>query len=243
MRVRSLVGLLPLIAVEILHKDQLDELSGFSKRKEWFLRERPELGRHFTWSEDGSKLLLALCPPERLKALLKRMLDSEEFLSPFGIRSLSRAHEKEPFSVRLGGRSFEVRYEAGESQSGMFGGNSNWRGPIWFPINYLLIDALKRYHAFYGDQLKIEFPTGSGEEKNLLEIARDIEKRLVSLFKPGQNGVIPAVPELSARQPADLWAEPLLFHEYFHADSGKGLGACHQTGWTALVARCLEDLV
>lgn len=243
MRVRSLVGLLPLIAVEILHRDQLDELTGFGKRKEWFLRERPKLARHFTWSEDGSKLLLALCPPDRLKALLQRMLDSEEFLSPFGIRSLSKAHENRPFSVRLGGRSFEVCYEAGESESGMFGGNSNWRGPIWFPINYLLIDALKRYDAFYGDSFKVEFPAHSGQQMSLMEVARAIEQRLVSLFKPGSNGIIPAIPELSTREPAELWSEPLLFHEYFHADSGKGLGACHQTGWTALVARCLEDLV
>lgn len=242
MRVRSLVGLLPLIAEEILHKEQLDAMPGFSKRMQWFLRERPELARHFTWNKEGTKLLLSLCPQERMEALLTRMLDDEEFLSPFGIRSLSKAHQKAPFTVRLGGQSFTVAYEAGESQSGMFGGNSNWRGPIWFPINYLLVDALKRYHAFYGDGLQVEFPAKSGRRCSLLGAARGIEERLVSLFAQRGDGSVPAIPGLSQRQPAELWSESLLFHEYFNAETGEGLGACHQTGWTALVARCLEDL-
>lgn len=241
LKVRSLVGLLPIIAVEILHQDKLHDASGFKKRMEWFLNERPGLRQHLTWSPDGCKVLLSICPRHRLKALLKRMLHSEEFLSPYGIRSMSKAHHQNPFVLNLAGQTFAVSYEPGESQTGMFGGNSNWRGPIWFPINYLLIDALKRYHAFFGDDLKMPFPTDGGPSMNLLEIARELEQRLVSLFQ-NRVGGIPAMEELSHKEPAELWSEHLLFHEYFHAETGKGLGACHQTGWTALVTRCLEDL-
>lgn len=242
MRIRSLVGLLPLIAVEILNKEQLEEMPGFRHRMNWFLEEQPTIGRHFQHSPDGTTLLLALCPESRMRSLLERMLDEEEFLSPFGIRSLSKIHQDHPFSVEYGGQTFTVDYEPGESRSGMFGGNSNWRGPIWFPINYLLIDALKRYHAFYQDRFKVEFPTGSGRELNLLEVARQLEGRLVSLFKRGPDGQVAAMPDLCQKEPTELWNEELLFHEYFHAETGKGLGASHQTGWTALVARCLEDL-
>ena len=241
LRVRSLVGLLPIIAVEVLHEDRISGTSGFRKRMDWFLKERPALAEHLIWSLDGKDVLLSLCPQHRLQALLTRMLHSEEFLSPFGIRSLSKAHQKEPFVLNLAGKRYSVSYEPGESQTGMFGGNSNWRGPIWFPVNYLLIDALKRYYAFFGDDFKVPFPTESGPPMSLLEVARELEARLVSLFRTKQ-GRIPAIDELSQREPAELWTESLLFHEYFHAETGKGLGACHQTGWTALVARCLEDL-
>jgi hypothetical protein len=243
MRVRSLVGLLPLIAVEILDKEQLGRMKGFRRRMEWFLREDPILGRHFQHSADGSRLLLSLVPESRLRSLLERMFDEQEFLSPFGIRSLSRVHERHPFRLEYQGQLFEVRYEPGESRTGMFGGNSNWRGPIWFPINYLLLDALKRYYAFYGDSFQIELPTGSGRRVNLLQAARELESRLASLFRVGPDGRIPSMPELSSRTPAELWTDGLLFHEYFHAETGKGLGACHQTGWTALVTRCLEDML
>ncbi len=242
MRIRSLVGLLPMIAVEILDREQIGRMDGFEKRMSWFLKEDPDLGRHFQFSEDGNRMLLSLVPEARFRALLERMFDEDEFLSPFGIRSLSRVHEDEPFSIDYGGQTFGVRYEPGESQTGMFGGNSNWRGPIWFPINYLLIDALKRYYAFYGDSFTLELPTGSGNMVTLLEAARELENRLVSLFREDEGGVIPAVPNVSQKEPRELWTEGKLFHEYFHADTGKGLGACHQTGWTALVARCLEDL-
>lgn len=241
LRVRSLVGLLPLIAVEVLEVGRLDELDGFRKRMEWFLHERPQLAKYFSWSEDKTQLLLSICPVDRLRSLLERMLDPAEFLSTFGIRSLSKAHDHEHYVLNLAGRRYRVSYEPGESQTGMFGGNSNWRGPIWFPINYLLIDALKRYHAFFGDRFTIAFPRGSEQELNLLEVARELEKRLVSLFQK-RDGIIAALPELSQRGDPELWTDNLLFHEYFHAETGKGLGACHQTGWTALVARCLEDL-
>jgi hypothetical protein len=242
MRVRSLVGLLPLIAVEILDRDQLDRMPGFRNRMDWFLREDASLGQHFQHSPDGKKLLLSLAPESRFRSLVERMLDEDEFLSPFGIRSLSRFHERHPFHIEYEGQSFGVSYEPGESRSGMFGGNSNWRGPIWFPINYLLIDALKRYYAFYGDDFKVELPTRSGNWVTLLEAARDLENRLVSLFRADPDGQIPSVPNVSVKEPRHLWTEGRLYHEYFHAESGKGLGACHQTGWTALVVRCLEDL-
>lgn len=238
MRVRSVVGLLPLIAVEILEVDRLHQMTGFRKRMDWFLSERPGLAQHLTWSEDGRKILLSLCPKQRLGKLLQKMLDPDEFLSPFGLRSLSKAHEEEPFVLRFGGREFSVGYEPGESRSGMFGGNSNWRGPVWFPINYLLIDALKRYHAFFGESYKVPFPALGGEQLTLLQVARELESRLVSLFLPTQ-GSVPALAGLDDRA---WWDDQLLFHEYFHAETGQGLGACHQTGWTSLVARCLEDL-
>lgn len=241
-RVRSLVGLLPLIAVEILDQAELNKMSGFHDRMTWLLREDPELSGRLQRSTDGKKILLSMVPEDRFRSLLERMFDEREFLSPFGIRSLSRTHEEQPFSIRYDGQVFRVNYEPGESQTAMFGGNSNWRGPIWFPINYLLIDALKRYHAFYGPDFQVEFPTGSQNFLNLLEAARELERRLVSLFRQTPDGTIPSMPEISRSQPRDLWTEGLLFHEYFHADTGKGLGACHQTGWTALVARCIEDL-
>lgn len=242
MRVRSLVGLLPLIAVEILDKEQVNSKKRFRRRMDWFLKEAPSLGRHLQRSSDGSRMLLSLVPRSRLLSLLERMLDEKEFLSPYGIRSLSRSHEEQPFTVNYKNKSFQVRYEPGESQTTMFGGNSNWRGPIWYPVNYLLIDALKRYYAFYGDELKVELPTGSGNLVNLLEVARDLERRLVSLFRRDDDDRIPATAELSSRKPRELWNSGRLFHEYFHAETGQGLGSCHQTGWTALVASCLEDL-
>lgn len=242
MRVRSLVGLLPLIAVELLDPIQLQAMDGFSQRMQWFLREQPALAKLLQISPCGQRWLLSLVPEERLRYLLQRMLDEAEFLSPYGIRSLSKAHQKAPFTLSHHGQTFSVRYEPGESESAMFGGNSNWRGPVWFPINYLLIDALKRYYAFYGDRFQVEFPTGSGQPKSLLEVARELERRLVSLFRRDASGRIPATPELSQREPQAVWSEGRLFHEYFHAETGKGLGASHQTGWTALVARCLEDL-
>ena len=242
MRVRSLVGLLPMIAVEILDKDELEKMKGFHQRMKWFLNEDPLLHRHFQHSPDGEKVLLSLVPESRFRSLLETMFDENEFLSPFGIRSLSRVHEDHPFSIEYEGQTFRVEYDPGESRSPLFGGNSNWRGPIWFPVNYLLLDALKRYYAFYGDAFKVELPTRSGNWVTLLEAARNLEDRLVGLFRKDKHGRIAAVPNTSVKEPRHLWDEGKLFHEYFHAETGKGLGSCHQTGWTALVTRCLEDM-
>jgi len=174
--------------------------------------------------------------------VLRTMLDERELLSPFGVRSLSRAHLERPFELELGGERHGVKYSPGESDSGLFGGNSNWRGPIWFPVNYLLVEALERYGHFYGDTLKVEHPTGSGKMHTLTEVARDLQTRLASLFLPDATGARPAHggDRRYAEDPA--FRDLVLFHEYFHADDGRGLGASHQTGWTALVVRCLEDI-
>ena len=169
------------------------------------------------------------------------MLDEKEFLSPFGIRSLSAAHGEQPFRFELGGTHHEVEYMPGESDSGMFGGNSNWRGPIWFPMNYLLVQSMKRYHAYYGDDFKVECPTGSGTLMTLLEVARELERRLVSLFEMNEETGRPSHGEESQYRDDPAWKDLILFYEYFHADTGKGLGASHQTGWTALVASMLRS--
>jgi hypothetical protein len=247
LRVRSLVGLLPLVAVELLEHEITDRLPGFSKRLHWFLDNRPELARYVSCREendhkDCTHLLLAIPTRERLEQALRTMLDEREFLSPHGIRSVSRVHEASPYIFRCAGCEHRVDYVPGESDSWLFGGNSNWRGPIWFPINYLLVEALERYHRFYGDHLRVECPTGSGRWMNLQEVAREISARLARLFLPDAAGHRPVHDghERYAQDPH--WKSLVLFHEYFHADTGRGLGASHQTGWTALVVRALEDL-
>jgi hypothetical protein len=241
-----MVGLIPLIAVQVIDQDILDRLPHFTRRMEWLLRNRPDLARHISYCDtcpEGQKhqrRLLAIPSRARLERLLRVVLDENEFLSPFGVRSLSRHHREHPCVVHLDGREFKVGYEPGESECGMFGGNSNWRGPVWFPVNYLLIEALLRYHEFYGDSLRVECPAGSGRRLTLEEVARELAARLTRLFlrddsghRPwhGPNGIYAADPH---------WKDLQLIHEYFHADTGQGLGAGHQTGWTSLVTRCLE---
>jgi hypothetical protein len=248
MRVRSLVGLLPLTTGVILEDAIIDKLPGFRRRTKWFLDNRGDLSNHMTYLEredpesgTACRRLLAIPSEDRFRRLLEVMLDENEFLSPFGIRSLSAAHRDAPFIFDFGGQRHEVRYVPGESDSGMFGGNSNWRGPIWFPINFLLIQSLKRYHFFYGNDLKVECPTGSGNLMTLMEIARELERRLISIFEVGHDGRRPAHGEATFYQNDPNWQDLILFYEYFHADSGRGLGASHQTGWTALVASMLRS--
>jgi hypothetical protein len=246
-RVRSLVGLIPLLTVEVLKGEVLEKLPGFRRRLDWFLAHRRDLRRTTTYLErrtkpDGSRWeLLAIPTRARLERVLAYLLDENEFLSPYGIRSLSKAHEKQPFTYKDGatGNSWSVSYVPGESDTGMFGGNSNWRGPIWFPLNYLIIEALERYHYFYGDMLLVECPTGSGNRVNLQQAAREIAHRLAGLFKPDESGVRPVHGEEQRYANDPHWRELVLFYEYFHGESGKGLGASHQTGWTALVTRLL----
>ncbi len=243
LRTRSLVGLLPLIAVELLDEQRIAALPGFKKRMDWFLAHRSDLAVHVSYCRRGGAhghRLLALPSRERLKRLLAYLLDEREFLSPFGIRSLSRYHEANPFELHVQGEHKVVRYVPGESDSHMFGGNSNWRGPVWFPITYLLIEALERYHHFYGDELTVELPTGSGKHVTLLEASREIARRMTRLFEPDENGHRPCHggDERYASDPA--WRDLILFHEFFHADTGRGCGASHQTGWTALVARLIR---
>ncbi len=247
LRVRSMVGLIPLFAVEVLEQDLIEKLPGFRKRMTWFLENRTDLGRQIAWMPtvgEGAHRhsLLAIPSRERLERVLLCLLDENEFLSPFGIRSVSKIHDGHPFVLHVDGAEQKVNYEPGESQTGLFGGNSNWRGPIWFPVNYLLIEALERYHHFYGDDLCVECPIGSGKRMNLKEVAHELNLRLARLFLPDQNGRSPwqGETELFAENPN--WRKLVWFFEYFHADTGRGCGASHQTGWTALIARCLLDL-
>jgi hypothetical protein len=246
MRIRSMVGIIPLFAVEILDDKVIGRLPGFRKRMQWFLDNRPDLAGQVSYLEcqGGNGLgrrLLAIPSLPRLKQVLGYLLDENEFLSPFGIRSLSKAHKDKPYSCSAGGEKQFVTYEPGESGSDLYGGNSNWRGPVWFPLNYLLIEALERYHHFYGDAMQVECPTGSGRMMNLEGVARDLAGRLVRIFHPDDNGCRPS--NGSDRRFAEdpNWRNLILFYEYFHGDTGQGLGASHQTGWTALVTRLQED--
>ncbi|MFN7020002.1 MAG: MGH1-like glycoside hydrolase domain-containing protein [Phycisphaerales bacterium] len=251
LRVRSLVGIIPMLACEVLEDATIDALPGFKKRMDWFLKYRPDLARHITYMQPDAECgggpeyahghrLLAIPSRERLVGVLRYLLDENEFLSPFGVRSLSRVHERQPFIFASGSEEFRVDYTPGESTTGIFGGNSNWRGPIWFPINFLIVEALERYHFFYGDSLRVECPVGSGRTANLLQAAALIRARLVSLFLPDAAGNRPCLAgdRLFATDPHSR--DLVLFHEHFHADTGRGLGATHQTGWTALVVAMLR---
>lgn len=245
LKVRSMVGLLPLIAVTVLEQTALDRLPGFKKRFEWFLTNRQDLARHISCTRDDCRAdehrwLLALLSRGRLIRILHYLLDEGEFLSPYGIRSLSKFHQKHPFVFRDGAEELRVEYVPGESNSGLFGGNSNWRGPVWFPVNYLIIEALERYHHYYGDRLKVECPTGSGQWCTLREVSAEIARRLTRLFLPDENGARPCLGESALSGLSSKQDDLVLFHEYFHAETGRGLGAGHQTGWTALIMRCLE---
>ncbi|HXV64885.1 MAG TPA: glucosidase, partial [Vicinamibacteria bacterium] len=246
LRTRSMVGLIPLFACEILEQEVMDRLPGFSKRTEWYLRNRPDITdsiscMHCVPGEEHGHRLLALPTREKLVRLLRYVLDENEFLSPFGIRSLSQFHRDHPYEFRANGELFRVDYTPGESTSGLFGGNSNWRGPIWFPLNYLLVEALERYHHFFGDDLKVECPTGSGKLMNLDQVAKEIARRLGSIFLPDSMGRRPVHGAVDRYATATDFRDLVLFYEYFHGDTGRGVGASHQTGWTALAVRLLED--
>jgi hypothetical protein len=242
LKVRSMVGLTPLFAVEVLDAELLAKVPGFRARLEWFLNDRPDLANLVSrWYEPGQsdERLLSLLRGHRMKALLRRMLDENEFLSPYGIRALSRYHLDHPFVLEVGGRTFTVGYEPGESRTGIFGGNSNWRGPIWFPMNFLIIQSLRRFHHYYGDDFKVECPTGSGVHLTLSEVAEELSRRLYRLFLPNENGHRPSFgghPIFTTEH----FKDHILFYEYFHGDTGEGLGASHQTGWTALVAELMR---
>jgi hypothetical protein len=244
LRVRSLVGAIPLIAVEVLDSDLVNTLPGFKKRLVWFLENRRDLADQLSFMVQGKdvKMLLAVPTQERLVRVLRYLLDENEFLSPHGLRSVSRVHRDRPYVLHVNGQEFRVDYDPAESTTGMFGGNSNWRGPIWFPINFLIVEALERYHHFYGDSLKVECPTGSGHFKTLKEVARELSSRLSRIFLAAGDGVRPV--HGGDRRYADdpNWKDLVLFYEYFHGDDGRGMGASHQTGWTATVAKFIEDL-
>ncbi len=241
LKVRSVVGLLPLLAVETIQWQLIEALPGFRSRLEWYLQYRPDLASLVSrWQESGMKerRLVALTRGHRMKCLLRRMLDPNEFLSDYGVRSVSKYHKDHPYVLTVRGETRVVNYEPAESQTGIFGGNSNWRGPIWFPINYLLIESLQQFHHYYGDDFKVECPTGSGRFMHLREVADELSNRLIKLWMRDKNGERPFA---RASQPGLDGDGRYLFHEYFHADNGAGLGASHQTGWTALVAKLIQQ--
>ena len=245
LRLRSMVGLIPLFAVETLEPEMLARFPGFSKRVNWFLENRPKLANRVITAQsvlDGSELrrLLSVVNPRRLRSVLTRLLDSQEFLSLYGVRSLSQRHAAQPYELRIGGELRRVDYEPAESRSGMFGGNSNWRGPVWFPLNFLLIESLQKFYHFFGDEVKIVFPADAGEARNYWEIASELGQRLISLFQADAEGWRPYMGEEKLYTHRD-WREHLLFYEYFDGDTGRGLGASHQTGWTALVAKLIQQ--
>jgi len=246
LRVRSLVGFIPLLAVETIEPDLLDALPEFKARLEWFLEHRPQLANLVSrWHEPGmeERRLLALVRGHRMKRLLKRMLDPEEFLSDYGIRAISKYHAAHPYDYRASGMDYVVRYEPGESSTGLFGGNSNWRGPIWFPINFLLVETLQKFHHYYGDDFLVECPTGSGQKLTLWQIADQLSCRLTHIFMRGEDGRRPVFGTHELFQTNPHWRDYPLFYEYFHGDTGRGVGASHQTGWTAVVAKLLEQTV
>jgi hypothetical protein len=243
LKVRSMVGLIPLFAVEVIDQELLDRLPEFSRRLAWFLDYRPELAQLVSrWQEPGmgERRLLSLLRGHRMKRILQRMLDETEFLSPYGIRALSRHHEREPYVFDVMGSPLTVRYQPAESDSGLFGGNSNWRGPIWFPVNYLLIESLQKFHHYYSDELTVECPSGSGMQLTLNEVADELALRLCRIFLRGPDGTRPVFGDASKLQHDPHFRDHVLFHEYFHGDTGRGVGANHQTGWTGLVAKLLQ---
>ena len=242
-RARSMVGLVPLFAAEVLEDGVIEQLSGFKQRMNWFLQNRPDLGQQVAYAIRGTgagRRLLAIPSRQRLERVLQYLFDEREFLSPYGIRSLSAIHREHPCVVRTANAEFRVDYTPGESTSSMFGGNSNWRGPVWFPVNYLLIEALQRYHHFYGDSFSVEVPVGSGIRMNLAQAASELSRRLVHLFIADRRGYRPCHGQQSHFATDPHWRDLILFNEYFHGDNGRGCGASHQTGWTALVARLLR---
>ncbi len=244
LRVRSLVGLVPLFATDTLALSFVEKHPGFKKRMDWFIENRSDLTRGLaSMTERGmaERRLLSVASRERLESILRRVFDESEFLSPFGIRSVSRYHKDHPYSLDIDGTTFSVDYEPGESRTGLFGGNSNWRGPVWFPMNFLVIEALQRLDYYYGEPFQVEFPTGSGVKMSLKQAARELSCRLCRLFLPDSSGKRPVFGDSSLYQNDPQFRDHLLFYEYFHGDTGQGLGASHQTGWTGLVAKLLQQ--
>jgi Glycosyl hydrolase family 63 C-terminal domain len=244
LKIRSLVGLIPLCAVETLEPGVLQALPRFNYHLTWFLTHRPDLTRlvsHWQQADAGERHLLALVRGHRMKRLLRHMLAPDEFLSDYGIRSLSKYHAEHPYVLHVDGNAHTVSYEPAESRAGIFGGNSNWRGPVWFPINYLLIEALQKFYHYYGDDFKVECPTGSGQYLTLKEVADELSQRLIRLFLRSETGYRPYNGKNDELQGDLHWRDYLLFHEYFDSDSGAGLGASHQTGWTGLVAMLIQQ--
>ena len=243
LKIRSFVGLIPLYAVETLEPDLLEKLPSFKRRMDWFIERRPHLVEHIaplTVPGEGGRRLLSLVNQEQLQRVLAHMLNQETFLSDYGLRSLSKEHHENPFQFTLDGHTHKVKYQPAESTTEMFGGNSNWRGPIWFPLNYLMIESLQKFHHYCGQALRVEFPTGSGHRVDLNQVATELSRRLMALFLRDENGRRAFYGENELFQRDPHWRDHLLFYEYFHGDNGAGVGASHQTGWTALVAKLIQ---
>jgi hypothetical protein len=239
-----MVGLIPLFAVETLEPAVVDALPGFRRRMEWFLNNYGNIEQHIDEQklEGGSvRRLLSVVNLRRLPRVLRYMLDENEFLSPYGIRSISRYHRENPYRLAVDGVEYRVDYEPAESRSGLFGGNSNWRGPVWFPVNYLIIEALQKFDYFVGPEFRVELPVGSGQRATLWDVAAEISRRLNRLFLRDTDGKRPVYGGLEKFQSDPHWQDLIAFYEYFHGDNGTGLGASHQTGWTALVAKMLQQ--
>jgi hypothetical protein len=243
MKVRSLVGLTPMFAVETLESDDLQRMPNFKRRLDWFVSNRPDLTSNIARMHGGQndRLLLSIVDEEQLRGMLRRLLDENEFLSPYGVRALSRSHEDSPYIKLVGQTTYRVDYEPAESTTGLFGGNSNWRGPIWFPMNYLIIESLQKYHFYYGDSFKVECPTGSGNMLTLAQVATELSQRLIRIFLKDSDGHRPVYHRMAQFQEDRVWNDKILFFEYFHGETGAGVGASHQTGWTGLVAKLLQQ--
>jgi hypothetical protein len=244
LKVRSMVGLSPLFAVATIDPDVLDRLSNFKRRLHWFIENRPDLIDSVSCMRTpgmGERRLLAAAFRERLEKVLKVMLDESEFLSPHGIRALSRFHKDHPYILHANDEEHRVDYEPGDSTTGLWGGNSNWRGPVWFPVNYLLIESLQKFHHYYGEDLKVECPTGSGNVMNLWDVSQELSRRLSHIFLRNGDGKRPVFGENDKMQNDPNFRDNILFFEYFHGDNGAGVGASHQTGWTGLIAKLLHQ--
>jgi hypothetical protein len=244
LKVRSMVGLIPLFAVETLEPETLRRLAGFRTRLEWFVDHRPDLTCNVASMRlcgREERRLLSVVGPDQLRAVLRTMLDEREFLSPYGVRALSRIHKDHPYILEVNGTEHRVDYEPAESSTGLFGGNSNWRGPIWFPVNFLLIESLQKFHHYFGDDFMVECPTGSGQMMTLWQVAAELSRRLSSIFLRGNDGRRPVFGDVARFQQDPHWRDLILFHEYFNGDDGSAVGASHQTGWTGLVAKLLKQ--
>jgi hypothetical protein len=229
--------------VEVIEHETLEKLPNFRQRMEWILKNKPDLAdlvSHWEVEGQGGKHLMSILRKTRLKRVLSRMVDEKEFLSDYGIRSMSKYYENDPFVFNIDGQDFVVKYTPAESDSSMFGGNSNWRGPIWFPINFLIVESLQRFHYYYGDSLQIEYPTGSLEMRNLDFVANDLSKRLYSIFSKDENGNRPFNGGNEFLNQNEFFKDYVMFHEYFNGDTGEGIGASHQTGWTATIAKLIQ---
>ncbi len=246
LKVRSMVGLIPLFAVEVIDDEAMKDCPEFIKRMEWFLNYRPDLANLVSrWNIRGmgERKLFSLLRGHRLKRILKRMLDETEFLSDYGIRALSKYHEAHPYVFKSNGSAFTVDYQPAESESSLFGGNSNWRGPIWIPVNFLIIESLQRFYHYYGHEFVVECPTNSGKFLSLNEIALELERRLTKIFLKDKDGNRPVYGDNAKFKNDPHFTDHILFYEYFHGDTGRGIGASHQTGWTGLIAKMVQPRV